>query len=529
MKTKLEQIIRYLVKVNPKNRAEFVVSKRKMSNKLKMAPPQNSDLIRIYKQLIRKNKIKESKTLLNLLKKREVRTLSGVAPIAVLTKFYPCPGECIYCPTEDKMPKSYLSNEPAVMRAILNKFDPYKQVKMRLRALEANGHPTDKCELIVLGGTWSSLPKKYQTWFIKRCLDAMNNRTAKNLDRAQKINERSKHRCIGMTLETRPDYVTPAEIKRLREIGCTKVEIGVQSLSDIVLKLNKRGHNVKQTVIATKLLKDAGFKVGYHLMPNLLGASIKSDLVMFKRLFSQSEFKPDHLKIYPCVVTKNTQLNKLWKQKKYKPYTDKQLRNLIINIKKIVPYYVRISRLIRDIPTESIIAGNKISNLRQLLSDDLKKKNVQCQCIRCREIGHQNLEKINLTKPQLKIKKYNSSEGLEYFLSYESNAGKVLYAFLRLRIPKKIESDLSSILPELEDAALIRELHTYGHLTPLNRTGKVQHTGMGKKLMVEAEKICKKHKVEKITVIAGIGVREYYKKLGYKLEQTYMIKKIRFA
>ncbi|MBU1165149.1 tRNA uridine(34) 5-carboxymethylaminomethyl modification radical SAM/GNAT enzyme Elp3 [Patescibacteria group bacterium] len=542
MPSKLEKIILQLTRADIKTRADLVVTKRKITNSLKIPPPQNSDLIKTYRKLLKAKKIKENKTLFSLLKKREIRTLSGVAPIAVLTKSYPCPGKCIYCPTENKMPKSYLSNEPAVMRAILNKFDPYKQVEMRLLALQANGHPTDKCELIILGGTWSALTKPYQTKFIKRCLDAMNKKAADDLPTAQKRNERAKHRCIGITIETRPDYITVDEIKRLRELGVTKVELGVQNLNDSILKINRRGHNVKQTIQATKLLKDTGFKVGYHLMSNLLGATLRSDLAMFKKLFSDDKFKPDYLKLYPCVVTKNTKLFTLWKQGKYKPHTDKQLRNLIINIKKIVPYYVRISRVIRDIPTESIIAGNKISNLRQLLADDLKEKMIVCKCIRCREVGHQQ----NITNTfsrrrlaslrgrsgrlaetkQLRIKKYSASDGIEYFLSFESNAGKVLYAFLRLRIPRLINSDLTTLLPELENAALIRELHTYGHLTPIDKKGKVQHTGMGKKLMLEAEKICKKHNVNKITIISGVGVRPYYKKLGYKLENTYMTKSL---
>jgi len=541
MKTKLETIIKQLTRADIKTRADLIVTKRKLTNRLKMPPPQNSDLIKTYRHLLKKREIKENKALFDLLKKREIRTLSGVAPIAVLTKHYPCPGKCIYCPSENKMPKSYLSNEPAVMRAILNKFDPFKQVRMRLRALQANGHPTDKCELIILGGTWSALPKRYQTWFIKRCFDGLNGRKTKDLSSAQKINEKAKHRCIGLTLETRPDFVTFQEIKRLRQLGCTKVEIGVQSLSDAILKINKRGHNVKQTIEATKLLKDAGFKVGYHLMPNLLGATTSSDLKMFEKLFSDKNFKPDHLKLYPCVVTKNSKLYKLFKAKKYKPYSDRQLRNLLIKIKKITPYYVRISRLIRDIPSESIVAGNKISNLRQLLADELKEKKVECKCIRCREVGHQS-EKYRIShiayristvrNPKLKRRKYQASDGTEYFLSYEGKDGKVLYAFLRLRLPKNVGSslartvanDLHKYLPELKDAALIRELHTYGHLTPLSKTGKVQHTGLGKKLMAEAEKISKKMKVKNIAVIAGIGVRQYYKKLGYKLEKTYMTK-----
>ncbi|RJR31405.1 tRNA uridine(34) 5-carboxymethylaminomethyl modification radical SAM/GNAT enzyme Elp3 [Candidatus Parcubacteria bacterium] len=531
MKSNFEKIIKHLIKVDPEDRSAFVIARRKMSNSLKIAPPQSSDLIRTYRQLLKKKKIKENKTVLNFLKKREVRTISGVAPIAVLTKPYPCPGKCIYCPTESKMPKSYLSSEPAVMRAIINNFDPFKQVRMRLRALGANGHELDKCELIILGGTWSFLPKPYQQNFIRRCFDGLNGKISKNLASAQKLNETAKNRCVGITVETRPDYIDAEEIARMRNLGVTKVEIGLQNISDDILKLNKRGHNVNDVIEATKMLKDAGFKVGYHLMPNLLGATVKSDLEMFKKIFNDNNFKPDYLKIYPCVVTKNSRLYKLWRQKKYKSYTDKQLCNLLLQIKKIMPPYVRISRLVRDIPSENIVAGNKISNLRQLLSDDLKKKKITCRCIRCRETGHNLADSASLiangSKPKLKIKKYPASDGTEYFLSYESSNRKILYAFLRLRLPKKTDAEIIKAIPEIDNSALIRELHTYGQLIPLRKTGQVQHTGFGKKLMAEAEKICRQSKLKKIAVISGIGVRQYYKKLGYRLEDSYMTKTLK--
>jgi len=534
MKNKLETIIKGLIKARVKTRAHFVNVKRQLSNQQKIAPPLNSDLIRIYRQLLKKKQIKEDKTLERLLRKREIRTLSGVAVVTVITKPYPCPGKCIYCPGEKGMPKSYLSNEPAVMRAILTKFDPHRQVTVRLKALEANGHPTDKVELIVLGGTWSAYPKKYQTWFIKRCFDALNKRKAEGLSQAQKWNEKAKHRCVGLTLETRPDMVNEKEVKRMRKLGCTRVELGVQSLDDSILKLNKRGHTVKQTIRATKLLKQVGFKVMYHMMLNLPGSTPSKDLKIFKKLFTNPNFQPDLLKIYPCVVTKDSKIYRWYRQGKYKPYSDKQLKNLLIKIKQTIPYYVRITRLIRDIPAESIVAGNKITNLRQLIQDEIQKSSQLCKCIRCREAGHQKSVKCKVQneKLQLKTQKYKASDGIEYFLSIESKNRKILYAFLRLRINKNIDDNF---IEELKGTALIRELHTYGQLIPLPRPRsrgvypqqRIQHSGLGKKLMTEAEKIVVKKKgIKKIAIISGIGVREYYKKLGYRLEGTYMTKNL---
>ncbi len=531
MNKKLQIIIKGLIKADLKNRAHFINVKRKLTNKEKIAPPLNSDLLRVYQQLLKKKSIKKNLDLEKILCKREIRTLSGVAVITVITKPYTCPGKCIYCPGQKGMPKSYLSNEPAVMRALGVKFDPFRQVRVRLKALKNNGHETDKIELIVLGGSWSAYSKRYQTNFIKSCFDAMNGKKAKSLAQAQKWNEKGKHRCVGLTLETRPDMITPKELKRMRILGCTRVELGVQSIYDDVLKFNRRGHDIKQTVEATKMLKQSGFKIMYHMMPNLPGSSIAKDLKMFKELFSSSNFQPDLLKIYPCVVTKDSVLYKWHKQGKFKAYSDKQLKKLLIDIKKTLPYYVRVTRLIRDIPAESIEAGNKITNLRQIIAQEFK----GCKCIRCREAGHQKISNIKsqILKPQLKIQKYKAGDGLEYFLSFESANRKILYAFLRLRLPfsgnPKLNSDspIYKEFPELKNAALVRELHTYGQLVPIGKSGKIQHSGLGKKLMTEAEKIAKKNGFQKIAIISGIGVRQYYQKLGYKLEETFMVKIIR--
>jgi len=421
------------------------------------------------------------------------------------------------------MPKSYLANEPACMRAVLTKFDPFRQVDARLKSLKMTGHTTDKIELIVLGGTWSAYPLKYQNWFLRRCFDACNSIPSKSLKIAQKVNERAKNRIIGLTLETRPDYIDKNEIKRMRDLGCTRIELGVQSIYEEVLKKNRRGHGIKETINATKLLKDAGFKITYHMMPNLPGSNPQKDEKMFEELFSNPDFQPDQLKIYPCAVLETAPLYRVWKNKKYKPYTKKQLTNLLIKIKEKIPPYVRIIRIIRDIPSQSIVAGNKISNLREIVKKEIKKRNKKCKCIRCREIknfqptaGHPQGEKL--------IRRdYKASNGTEIFLSFEDTKNDKILAFLRLRITD------SWTLSILKNSALIRELHTYGQTVPVSEKIKnaQQHRSLGKKLMMEAEKIAKQEfGFKKIAVISGIGVRDYYRKLGYRLKNSYMIKNL---
>ncbi|MFA6533667.1 MAG: tRNA uridine(34) 5-carboxymethylaminomethyl modification radical SAM/GNAT enzyme Elp3 [Patescibacteria group bacterium] len=525
----LPQLIKSLSRQTFPDRLAFDQARRRLCRELKLPAPASTELLKVYNKLVKSKEIKPNPALQNWLKKREVRTLSGVAPIAVLTKPYPCPGRCAYCPTEKGMPKSYLSNEPAVMRAILTKFDPAVQVKTRLDALTENGHNTDKCELIVMGGTWSYLPKNYQNWYIKRCFDAFNGRRAKNLKVAQNWNEKAHHRVVGLTLETRPDFITPEEINRWRQLGATRVELGVQHLDDKILKLNLRGHDSAETARATKLLKQAGFKITYHLMPGLPGSTPQKDLAVFKKLFSDPDFQPDQIKIYPCVVVKGSLLYRWWKAGKYKPYTDKQLYNLLVKIKNLLPPYTRLTRLIRDIPRESIEAGNKISNLRQMLAAD---KRVKCRCIRCREVKNQESllrrgygGQARIKNQELKSRHYPASGGVEYFLSFEDKKTDKLAAFLRLRIPTKGEVNF---IPELQNAALIREVHTYGAAMRLGgKSTATQHLGLGKKLILAAEKIAEKQGFHKIAVIAGIGVRPYYYKLGYKPEGTYLVKNLK--
>ena len=340
----------------------------------------------------------------------------------------------------------------------------------------------------------------------------------------QKQNEKAKHRIIGLTLETRPDYINEKEIERMRRLGCTRVEIGVQSLDNSILKLNQRGHKVEQTIKATKLLKDAGFKICYHIMPNLPGSTPAKDLNVFKRLFNGPEFQPDMLKIYPTVVVKGSKLYSQWKKGKYKPYTDKQLLNLLVKIKQVIPSYVRINRLIRDIPSISIEGGNKISNLREMVQKEAIKRGTPCQCIRCREVRNLYFCPKNV---KLNSIKYPASGGVEYFLDYEDVKNDKLLAFTRLRLPQHPTPKTQN--PILRGCAIIRELHTYGHLVPINQRKQqaAQHLGLGKKLMAQAEKIALKNGYQRMAVISGVGVREYYRKLGYKLKETYMVKDLK--
>jgi len=505
---------------------DLAVAKRRIAKKFGIGQLTNIDLLKAYHKLSEKekSKIKNRDLLESFLKTKQIRSSSGVAVISVLTKSYPCPGNCLYCPTEKGMPKSYLSNEPAVMRAIMNGFDPQRQFSNRLEALKIQGHPTDKIELIVIGGTWSFLPKKYQEWFIKKCFDAANGKTCKNLEASQKKNEKAKNRIIGITIETRPDYINEKEILRLRKLGVTRVELGVQSIYEDVLKFNLRGNTVKDIIFATELLKNAGLKICYHMMPNLPLSDIDKDRKMFETIFSDQNFQPDLLKIYSCAVLKEAPLYKLWQQGKYKPYTEKELTNLLLEIKKLIPYYCRIQRLTRDIPSDSIVSGPaKISNMRQILEQNSKKQGWKCKCIRCREVGQNYNPKEKL---QLFRQDYMASGGKEIFLSFESEDRQRLYSLLRLRIPPT--NPIQKIIPALCNSAIIRELHTYGQLHPLQHSAvSPQHKGLGKKLIEEAEKIAKKEfAMKNIAVISGIGAREYYKKFKYRLKDTYMFKKL---
>jgi elongator complex protein 3 len=401
------------------------------------------------------------------------------------------------------------------MRAKMLDYDPFNQVKSRLKAFHAMQHPTDKIELIIMGGTFPSYPVKYQYSFVKQCYDALNRKKSKNLEEAKKLNEKAKHKCVALCIETRPDYCGPEEIKRMLDFGATRCELGVQVPDDAIYKKVKRGHTVKDVVDATKRLKDAGFKVGFHLMPGMPGSNIKKDMKLFSKIFSDERFKPDQIKIYPCQVIKGSELEKIWEKGKYEPYPEKDLLELLINIKRKVPEYCRIMRVMREIPPSYLVAGTKRIDLRNEVKKKMQERGIKCRCIRCREVGYA-LRRGEIVGKGLKLKKleYKASKGKEIFLNFV-DSNDIIFALCRLRIPgNKI--------------ALIRELHVYGPEVEIGEEGKlkVQHKGLGKELMREAERIAKKNKCNKINVISGVGVREYYRKLGYRLEKQYMTKTV---
>jgi len=534
-----ERLCDAVIEARPEDAASFARAQRAASARLGGPLPDKTEVRKRYDALVRSGRLAPSKAFETVATRSRIRTLSGVAVITVLTKPFPCPGKCVYCPTEAIMPKSYLSNEPAAMRALLNRFDPHRQVTMRLRALEDNGHPTDKIELIVKGGTWSAYEWAYRQWFVKRVFDACNqfsrsgNRrepAARTLGEAQRRNETAKRRIIGLTLETRPDWIDVRETVRLRALGCTRVELGVQSTDDALLELTKRGHDVAATRRAGRLLRDAGFKVDYHMMPQLPGATAEGDYRDMKRLFDDPDFRPDMVKLYPTVVVPQAELHAWWKEGRYVPYPDDELIETLIRVKsELIPPYCRISRLVRDIPSTSIVAGNPVTNLREHLQSVMALRGLRCRCLRCREVGHVP-EKKRSRRPVLKDRPYEASGGTERFLSFEDRAGEVAFAFCRLRLPPKTATAETEALmrdmPEIEGAAFVRELHTYGHLVPIDarKSAASQHTGLGRRLMAEAERIAKAAGYRKMAVISGVGVRGYYRKLGYRLQGTYMVK-----
>jgi elongator complex protein 3 len=524
-----KKIVLVLAKEKEFDEKKLKVIRNRITKESGQTLPKNLELIQAYNELLKAKKIKPNSHLLGLIQKRKVRTLSGIANITVLTKDFGCPGQCIYCPTEKGMPKSYLSSEPAMMRAVLNEFDAYRQVKTRLNGLVSQGHDVTKIDIRIAGGTWSSIPHSYQEEFIKGIYLALNegpnhkSRTTAHGARLQdliKQNETTGCRCVGLWIETRPDWVTEDEIRRWRSYGVTGVELGIQSTDDKINKFCKRGHGIKESIKATGMCRDAGLKVCHHLMPNLPKSDLKSDLKSGKELFKNEGLRPDYLKIYPCVVTPYSKLAKMMEEdpKIHKPYSDKELIKLITGIKKAVPEYCRIIRIIRDIPAESIVAGSKKSNLRQ----EMQRQGVECRCIRCREI-----QDLKIGNWKLEIGNYRANSGQELFISIEEpNLDKII-GLCRLRFPSDAKHP---IFDEIKDAAIIRELHIYGRQESLNEKGSVksdsQHKGFGKMLMAKAEELSKKACYKKIAVIAATGTREYYRKLGYKLEGSYMTKKL---
>ncbi len=583
----LSQLLAVLLAADGLNRLQIEKYKKKFAKENGNVFSQSEILAGYKKRLSEDSKLTASQDLLSLLLKKPTRTLSGVAPITVLTKPFPCPGKCIFCPNDVRMPKSYLADEPGAQRAERNYFDPYLQTYSRLTALRTIGHDVSKAELIILGGTWSFYPEAYQIWFIKECFRALNefsvgldtakvviqqyekleatlstamssdpkknkqdfkayeidgadlqksyNKTVselyvapeklggfdtyqiaawEELEAQQKINETAEIRNVGLVIETRPDTISEEEVIRVRRLGCTKTQIGVQSLQDSVLKKNNRGHDVAATRRAFKLLRAAGFKIHAHWMANLYGSSVSLDIQDFDKLFSDPDFCPDELKVYPCSLVGSAELSQYYKAGKWQPYTDSELLEVVSHTLTNTPEYCRLTRVIRDIPSQDIVVGNKKTNFREIATRSVERTTQVQSDIRAREIRE------NIVKPgelQLKQFCYKTSTGTEIFLQHVTKENKIA-SFLRLSLPSK-----PSFVPELASSAIVRELHVYGKLVSMGEksSGKSQHIGLGSELLNEAKEIARDFQYKNLAVISAIGTKEYYKKRHFRNGKLY--------
>jgi elongator complex protein 3 len=455
--------------------------------------------------------------------KKLARTISGVTPLAVMTRPADCPGHCVYCPTYPGAPQSYTPESPAVIRAIKCDYDVRQQVEMRLRVFEEMGHPTDKIELIIMGGTFLAQPVEYQYQVVKDCYDGLNGSISTTFEEAKQASETARHRCTGLCIETRPDWCGEAEVARMVEFGATRVELGVQTLSDDIFRLVRRGHYVADVVAATARLRDYGFKVYYHWMPGLPGAMPELDLEMSRALFADERFRPDGLKLYPTMVVEGTELARWYREGCYTPYDDDTMINLTMAIKSLVPKYVRISRVLRDIPSKFIIAGLKDS-LRGTVREKMAADGIMCRCIRCREYGHRARMGVKIGEPHLTRMDYEAAGGREVFLSYEDD-NDTLFGLLRLRV----KSGRFPGRPGESKIGLVRELHVFGPEVPLReqRTEAAQHRGIGKALLREAERVARdEFDAGRMFVLSGTGAREYYRPMGYELSGGYMVKEL---
>ncbi len=465
------------------------------------------------------------------LKIKRTRSLSGVSVVAVMTPPHSCPhGKCTYCPggSEISTPQSYTGREPAAMRGKQFEYDPEKQVKERIRALEAAGHPTDKIELIIMGGTFPARPEREIENFVLGCFNGLNDTRSDNILEAHELNEKAKHRCIGLTFETRPDQCSREQIMLMRRLGGTRVELGVQNPDNRVYKRVQRGHTVVDVARATEDLKNALFKVNYHLMTNLPGSDPEKDLQMFKKIFSDERFKPDMIKVYPTLLIKpeygKTTLYEEHSRGEWIPYSEEETAEIIARATRFFPRWVRVMRVQRDIPSPLILAGPKHSNLRQLVDEKRKELGVKCKCIRCREIGLKSRDEMfepDWDSVIIEETEYTASGGKEYFVSAEEKTHDALVGFVRLR--------LAVFWPEeLRDCAGIRELHVYGQEARIGerKKGTGQHKGYGQQLLERAEDIAREKGFAKIAVISGVGVKQYYKQRGYAEKGNYLIKNL---
>ncbi|MFB6167204.1 MAG: tRNA uridine(34) 5-carboxymethylaminomethyl modification radical SAM/GNAT enzyme Elp3 [Candidatus Nanohaloarchaea archaeon] len=500
-----------------------------MKAKREVARETDSDGIPSNTEIMEHVEEEEMDEVRRTLGRKPTRTISGVATIAVMWMWddFSCPYDCIYCPQGEHegetAPKSYTGKEPSARRAIDNAYDPYDQVKARLEQFRKTGHPTDKSEVIIMGGTFPSTPEKFQRHFVKRTYDALNGEEADDLEEAKEINETAENRNVGLTVETRPDFVKRKHLDDFLEFGSTRVEMGVQTLDDEVHERTNRGHTTEDVVESTKRLKDAGFKVTYHMMLGLPGESREQDVEKFRTLFEDPRFQPDELKIYPTAVLEGTELHDRAEEGEYEPLEEEEVYDRLMEIKPDIPPYVRIKRIMRDIPSTEIDAGASRTNARQLLHQRMEERGLECRCIRCREAGHRKLkdgeepEEVEMVE-----REYEASGGAEKFLSFEDTDKDIVLGFLRLRFPDEPERE------EIDDStALVRQLQVVGPSVPIGEEEEaVQHSGYGRELMERAEERARENGFEKMTVISAVGTREYYRKLGYSRDGPYMSKQI---
>ncbi len=519
------EIIKYLMQIPKPTREDVDLIKVKIAGKHGLAcVTPNSELISCLTQ-------QERRKLLPVLRRKITRTISGVTVIAAMTQPWRCPhdGPCAYCPGGplEGVPQSYTGHEPAAMRGIQNEYDPYMQVKSRIEQLEAIGHVVDKVELIIMGGTFPSMPLEYQENFVKGCLDAIIGARTAGLEEAKKRAETSTIRNVGITVETRPDWAKKNHMDHMLSMGVTRVELGVQNVYDDIYLHVKRGHTVKDVAEATQILKDSGLKIVYHLMPGLPKSDFERDMNGFRTIFTDSRFKPDMIKIYPCLVLKGTKAYEWWKNGEYTPYSTEKAAKLVAEVKKIIPKWIRVMRVQRDIPSGLVEAGVKKSNLRQLALEKLEQAKQRCRCIRCREVGHRWLKdkiKPNLKEIQISAVKEEASEGIDVFISAEDPVNDVLVGYLRLRIPSE-----NACRPEIiaVPSSIVRELRVYGSLVPVGKhvARAWQHKGYGGILLSEAERASKEEfDRRKVVVISALGTKRYYMRFGYKYDGPYMSK-----
>ncbi len=528
MEEAVREIIEDLMRAPSPSLNDVSRVKMRVAAKYRLAKiPSNPEIIAALKP-------NEKRKLLPVLRRKATRTVSGVTVVAVMTMPYPCPQQepCAYCHGGPPfgVPQSYTGLEPAAMRGLQNAFDPYLQVKSRIEQLGAIGHRVDKVELIIMGGTFPATPEAYQQWFVKRCLDALSGVDSVSLEEAKQKAETSPIRNVGITVETRPDWAKEEHVNSMLNMGVTRVELGVQNPSDEIYRLVGRKHTVRDAVEATRIMKDAGLKIVYHMMPGLPGSNIEKDMKAFKEIFTNPAFKPDMIKIYPCLVLKDTKAYEWYVRGEYRPYTDEEAARLIVEVKKMVPPWIRIMRVQRDIPAPLIVAGVKRSNLRQLVQQKLKEQGLRCRCIRCREVGHRLLTdsvKPDPEKVKILTTYYEASEGREIFISAEDTKNDVLIGYLRLRIPSE-KAHRPEIKAEL--CSIIRELHVYGPLVPVgtHMPKAWQHKGYGAVLLSEAERITRQeYGFKKILVISALGTKQYYKRFGYTYYGPYMSKSLK--